>query len=238
VKTRGVWGETQLEAILEQLLTKTQYEKNVCVKPGSGESVEFAIKLPARNGENAVLLPIDAKLPLDIYQKLINAQEMADLELIEQFTKEMESAVKRQAKSVATKYIEPPITTDFAILFVPIEGLYAEILRITGLMEAVQQEYKVIITGPTTFSAILNTLQIGYRAVAIQQRSSEVWNMLTLVRKEFVKFVDLLSKTKIKLDQASKTIGDAEIKTRKIQKHLKNIEFESDKSFLDNNSEL
>ncbi len=232
VKTRGVWGEAQLEGILEQLLTKSQYAKNVVIKKGSAENVEFAIKLPSKNGGIPILLPIDAKLPLDIYQNLVQAQEIADIELVGRYTKELENAIKRQARNISTKYIEPPITTEFAIMFVPIEGLYAEILRITGLMEVVQHEYKVIITGPTTFSAIVSTLQIGYRAVAIQQRSSEVWGMLTVVRKEFARFMDLLSKTRLKLDQASKVIGEAESKTRNIQKHLKNIEF--DKEVEDN----
>ncbi len=227
VKTRGVWGEAQLHAILEQLLTPSQYLKNVRIKAESAESVEFAIKLPSKHDDSNILLPIDAKLPLDIYQRLLSAHEASCAEDVQLYTKELLYAVKKQAKLIAGKYIEPPITTDFAIMFIPIEGLYAEILRITGLLELLQQEFKIIVAGPTTLSAILNTLQIGYRAIAVQKHSNEVSKMLTIVRKEFAKFSDLLGKTRIKLDQASKSIGDAQNKSHNIQKELKSIEMGS-----------
>ena len=227
VKTRGVWGEIQLETILEQMMAINQYEKNVSVKPNSQERVEFAIKLPAKDHDGVILLPIDAKFPMDLYQKLSDAQEKVDLVAIEIFSKDLETAIKKQAKSISDKYINIPVTTEFAIMFLPIEGLYAEVLRIPGLIEFVQQNYHIVMTGPTTLSAILSSLQMSYRTIAIQNRSNEVWQLLALIRKEFLKFSELLSKTKIKLEQASKVIGDAESKTRTIEKRLKNIEIDS-----------
>jgi DNA recombination protein RmuC len=233
VKTRGIWGEVQLEAILEQMMSPHQYEKNVSVREGSLEKVEFAVKLPSKEQDGSILLPIDAKFPLDVYQKLVAAQDATDIQMIELFSKELEQAIKRQAKMICDKYINSETTTEFAIMFLPVEGLYAEVLRAPGLVEFVQQSYHVVITGPTTLSAILSSLQMGYRTIAIQKRSSEVWSLLAAVRKEFVKFADLLSKTKLKLDQASRVIGDAETKTRTIQKHLKNIEIDKDISIDD-----
>lgn len=227
VKTRGVWGEIQLETILEQMMAINQYEKNVSVKLNSQERVEFAIKLPAKDHDGVILLPIDAKFPMDLYQKLSDAQEKVDLVAIEIFSKDLETAIKKQAKSISDKYINIPVTTEFAIMFLPIEGLYAEVLRIPGLIEFVQQNYHIVMTGPTTLSAILSSLQMSYRTIAIQNRSNEVWQLLALIRKEFLKFSELLSKTKIKLEQASKVIGDAESKTRTIEKRLKNIEIDS-----------
>ena len=228
VKTRGVWGEVQLEAILEQMMSAHQYEKNAMIKKNSQERVEFAIKLPAKDHEGNILLPIDAKFPLDVYQKLVSAQDMVDLAAIEVFSKELETSIKRQAKMISDKYINIPYTTEFALMFLPIEGLYAEVLRIPGLSEFIQHNYKIVLTGPTTLSAILSSLQMGYRTIAIQNRSNEVWQLLAIIRKEFLRFSELLSKTKIKLEQASKVIGDAENKTKTIEKRLKNIEINVD----------
>ncbi len=235
VKTRGVWGEVQLEAILEQMMSAHQYEKNISVRENSLEKVEFAVKLPSKEEEGSILLPIDAKFPLDIYQKLIAAQDTVDVQMIELYSKELEQAIKKQAKMICDKYINTPITTEFAIMFLPVEGLYAEVLRIPGLSEFVQQNYRIVITGPTTLSAILSSLQMGYRTIAIQKRSSEVWSLLAVVRKEFIKFADLLGKTKTKLDQASRVIGEAETKTRTIQRRLKNIEIDQDDISLNDN---
>lgn len=228
VKTRGVWGEVQLESILDQMMSSHQYIKNVSVKEGSMEKVEFAVKLPSKEDDSFVMLPIDAKFPLDVYQKLIAAQDVADIPMIETYSKELEQAIKKQAKMISDKYINVPITTEFAIMFVPIEGLYAEIMRIPGLMEYIQHNHRIVVTGPTTLSAILSSLQMGYRTLAIQKRSNEVWKLLAVVRKEFVTFSDLLGKTKLKLDQASRVIGDAETKTRTIQRKLKNLEIVGD----------
>lgn len=225
VKTRGTWGEVQLERLLEQLLTVDQYEKNVATRQGANERVEFAIKLPGRDADNTtVWLPIDAKFPLEDYQKLVSAQEHADLPLIEEAGKQLEQRIKAEAKSIRTKYIDPPRTTDFAILFLPIEGLYAEVLRRAGLAEHLQQEYRVSIAGPTTLAAILNSLQMGFRTLAIEQRSSEVWKLLGAVKTEFGKFGDVLEKTKKKLEQVSNSIGEAEVRTRQIQRKLKGVE--------------
>ena len=229
VKTRGIWGEVQLEAILEQMMSMHQYEKNVCVRKNSQERVEFAVKLPSQeqDGYN-ILLPIDAKFPLDVYQKLAAAQDIVDINAIDIFTKELENAIKKQAKMICDKYINTPHTTEFAIMFLPTEGLYAEVIRIPGLSEYVQLNYRVVLTGPTTLAAILSSLQMGYRTIAIQKRSDEVWKLLAVIRKEFIRFADMLSKTKVKLDQASRVIGDAENKTKTIEKRLKNIEIDQD----------
>jgi DNA recombination protein RmuC len=231
VKTRGIWGEVQLEAILEQILTPNQYIKNSQITKNSQERVDFAIKLPNKDGSDEyILLPLDSKFPMDIYQKLIFATETNNLEEIETARKELDIAIKTQAKKIAEKYIIPPHSTDFAIMFLPIEGLYAESLRSPGMIEELQRNYKVIVTGPTTFTAILNSLQMGFRTLAIEKRTSEVWKILSTVKSEFIKFADILSKTRVKLDQASRVIGDAEVRTRAIQRQLKEVEV----STLDN----
>lgn len=225
VKTRGVWAEAHLEAVLQQLLNSGQYMKNIAVREGSLEKVEFVVMLPTANSEESILLPIDAKFPLDVYQRMVSILESGGKEEdIKNASKELEVAIKKQAKIISEKYVNPPRTTEFAIMFLPIEGLYAEVLRTAGLAEKVQSEYKILITGPSTLAAILSSLQIGYRAVAIQKHSSEIWNLLSVVRKEFVKFGDILNKTKLKLDQASQVIGDAQSKTRTIQRHLRYID--------------
>ena len=226
VKTRGTWGEIQLENLIEQILTNDQYAKNIITKVGSTERVEFAVKMPGRseNKDGVCWLPIDAKFPMEDYQRLVNAQELADVALIEETSKALENRIKGEAKSIFEKYIDPPNTTDIALLFLPVEGLFAEILRRPGLFEKIQTENKVIITGPTTLSAILNSLQMGFRTLAIEKRSSEVWNLLSAVKTEFGKFGEILEKTQKKLQEASNTIDDASKRTRAIERKLKDVQ--------------
>ncbi len=223
VKTRGIFGEVQLEGILEQILTPSQYSKNVAVKPKSTNRVEFAIKLPGREEDGHIWMAIDAKFPLADYQKLCEAQEINDTVAIELQSKLLENAIRREAKTIAEKYIAPPYTTDFAILFLPTEGLYAEVLRRPGLVDGIQREFKIVVAGPTTFSAILNSLQMGFRTLAIEKRSGEVWNILDAVRVEFANFIGLLSKTRIKLEQAGQSIMKAERKSLRIDRRLKGL---------------
>jgi len=220
VKSRGTWGEAQLGNLIEEVLTPEQYEKNVMTKKGSRDAVEYAVKLPGSDDVSQVWLPIDAKFPLEDYQKIIQAEEIGDVQALLDLRKALETRIKAEAKDIHTKYIDVPYTTDFGILFVPVESLYAEVLRIPGLFETIRREYKVIITGPTTIQAILNSLHMGFRTLAIQKRSSEVWEVLGVVKKEFGKFGDLLEKTQEKLEQAGKTIEDAVKKTRTIEKKL------------------
>lgn len=226
VKVRGIWGEMQLKTLIEQVLTPEQYAENISVKKGSREVVEFAIKLPGKNElkEDIVYLPIDSKFPLDDFQNLIEAQENGDKLRIDEHRKALEIRIKNEAKSISTKYIDPPATTDFAILFLPIEGLYAEVLRINGLLDFIQREYRVVITGPANFMALLNSLQMGFRTFAIQKRSSEVWRLLGIVKTEFVKFGDVLDKTQQKLDLASKELGEASKRSRSIERKLQNVQ--------------
>ena len=225
VKTRGIWGEIQLENLLEQILTIEQYEKNVATIPNSCERVEFAIKLPGKHiHEGSVWLPIDAKFPQEDYQRLLDAQDKADTALIEECAKSIENRIKSEAKDIKNKYVCAPYTTEFAILFLPIEGLYAEVLRRPGLCEFLMQKYKIIVTGPTTLAALLNSLQIGFRTLAIEKRSSEVWSILGAVKTEFGKFGDLLEKTNKKLQEASNVIDAAARKTRTIERKLKTVE--------------
>jgi DNA recombination protein RmuC len=225
VKTRGIWGEIQLGNLLEQILTPEQYEKNIATVPRSNERVEFAIKLPGRSeSQESIWLPIDAKFPLEDYQRLLEAQEQADIVIADQCTKNLEVRIKAEAKDIMTKYISVPSTTEFAILFLPIESLYAEVLRIPGLCELLMNKYKVVITGPTTLAALLNSLQMGFRTIAIERRSSEVWTILGAVKTEFSKFGDLLDKTHKKLQEASNSINTAAQKSRTIERKLKNVE--------------
>ena len=225
VKTRGLWGEIQLGNILEQLLTIDQYESNVNTNPHTKDRVEFALKLPGKSvGVDNIWLPIDAKFPQEDYQRLLDAQEKANIEEIDKYTKALENRVKLEAKTIAEKYICLPYTTDFAILFLPTEGLYAEILRIPYLCDLLIREYKIIIAGPTTLSALLNSLQMGFRTLAIEKRSSEVWEVLGAVKTEFNKFGQLLEKTHKKLQEASNSIDTAAKKTRNIERKLKNVE--------------
>jgi len=226
VKTRGGWGEIQLENLIEQILTRDQYEKNVSTKKGSNDKVEIAIKLPGRNlsKNDIVWLPIDAKFPVEDYQRLLEAQESSNVTLINEAQKGIETRIKNEAKKIADKYIDPPHTTDFAIMFLPIEGLYAEVLRRPGIAETLQREYRVTISGPTTLTALLNSLQMGFRTLAIEKRSSEVWKVLGSVKNEFGTFGTLLEKTQKKLQEASNTIDEAAKSTRKIEKHLNKVQ--------------
>ena len=225
VKTRGTWGEIQLGNLLEQILTIEQYEKNVVTKKGSNERVEFAIKLPGREKkDNVVWLPIDAKFPMEDYQRLIEAQEQANVGLVDELGKSLENRIKSEAKDIRDKYIDPPQTTDFGILFLPIEGLYAEVLRRPGLCELLQRDYRVILTGPTTLAALLNSLQMGFRTLAIEKRSSDVWALLAAIRVEFAKFGEMLDKTHKKLQEASDTIESATKKSRTIERKLNKVQ--------------
>jgi DNA recombination protein RmuC len=226
VKTRGTWGEIQLGNILEQILTAEQYSTNVATRKNSGERVEFAVKLPGRDYKNGevVWLPIDSKFPQEDYQRLMDAQEQGNSALAEEAAKAMELKVKSFAKDIRDKYIDPPGTTDFGIMFLPTEGLYAEVLRRPGLCDCLQRDYRIVAAGPTTLIALLNSLQMGFRTLAIEKRSSEVWTLLGAVKTEFGKFGDILDKTQKKLQEASNTIEDAARKSRNIGRKLKNVE--------------
>ena len=223
VKTRGVFGETQLAALLEQVMAPEQYEKNVATRPGSRERVEFAIKLPGHD-DVPVLLPIDAKFPIEDYQRLQAAQEAGDKAALEMAEKALEARVKLEAKTIAEKYVEPPHTTDFALLYLPFEGLFGEVLRRPGLFDQIQRQFRVTICGPTNLLAYLNSLQMGFRTLAIQQRSSEVWKVLGTVKSEFGKFAEVLANTKRQLQTVANTIDQAEVRTRQIERKLKDVE--------------
>ncbi len=223
VKTRGTWGEVQLGALLEQVLTQEQYSANVSTK-GGGERVEFAVKLPGKDSDDVVWLPIDAKFPMEDYQRLMDAQERADIEDVEMQGKQLENRVKACAKDIREKYLNPPKTTDFGILFLPTEGLFAEVIRRTGLIEFIQRECRVVIAGPTTLWSILNSLQMGFRTLAIQKSSSEVWNVLGEVKTEWSKFGAALENVEKKLNQASKSIDDAKKRSRAVDRKLRNAQ--------------
>lgn len=225
VKTRGTWGEVQLGAMLEQVLHPDQYAANVAVKEGS-ERVEYAVRLPGPGVElnGTVWLPIDAKFPIEDYQRLIEAQEKADVEGMEAAGKWLETRVKASAREICEKYLNPPRTTDFAILFLPIEGLFAEVIRRAGLTETLQRECRVVIAGPTTLWSILNSLQMGFRTLAIQKRSSEVWNLLAAVKTEWTKYGDMLDMVHKKLHQASDSIEKVKVKSRAIERKLKDVQ--------------
>jgi len=224
VKSRGTWGEAQLGNLLEEILTPEQYGKNVQTKRGSRNNVEFAIKMPGNNDSNHVWLPIDAKFPLEDYQRLVEAQEQGNLVLIDEAGKALEVRIKSEARDIRDKYLNPPHTTDFGILFLPVESLYAEVLRRHGLFEQIRREFKVIIAGPTTAQVILNSLQMGFTTLTIQKRSSEVWTLLSKVKTEFGKFGDLLEKTHKKIQEAGNTIEDAVTKTRGIEIQLNKVQ--------------
>ncbi|MGN6490789.1 MAG: DNA recombination protein RmuC [Agriterribacter sp.] len=228
VKTRGNLGEIQLGAILEQILSPEQYEHNAVVKQHSSERVEYAIKFPGRmNDAAALLLPVDSKFPNEDYQRLLDAYDnagIADARELETAGRHFENAVKKNAKDIQDKYINPPYTTDFAIMFVPTEGLYAEILRRTGLFESLQREYRITVVGPTNLVAFLSSLQMGFRTLAIEKRSSEVWQLLGAVKTEFGNFGTVLEKTKRKLEEAAATIDKAGVRTRAIERQLRKVE--------------
>ena len=223
VKTRGVWGEIQLENLLEQILTKDQYLCQVNINPSNQDRVDFVIKMPGKDDSGEVYLPIDAKFPIEDYQRLIDASEQGNKEEVDLAVKGIERRVKEEAKKIKEKYILIPKTTDFAVMYLPIEGMYAEVLRIPGLCEHLQQEYKVVVCGPTTLSALLNSLQLGFKSLTIEKRSSEVWNLLSVFKREFTKFVELLAKTQKKLTEASNTIEFATKKSRTIERKLKDV---------------
>ncbi len=225
VKTRGTWGEIQLETLLEQMLTPEQYGKNIKPVPGSSAIVEFAIRLPGRSDDDKpVWMPIDAKFPKEQYERLLDAFDAADIEGVASAGKALESAVKLEAKSIAEKYVCPPHTTDFAILFLPTEGLYAEVVKRAGLLDTLQREYRVTVAGPVTLTALLNALQLGFRTLALEKRSSEVWTVLGAVKTEFSKFGDVLAKTRDTLEKAARNIESAEVRTRQMERKLKNVE--------------
>ncbi|MCH7343854.1 DNA recombination protein RmuC [Pelomonas sp. CA6] len=229
VKTRGIFGEVQLAALLEQVFTPEQYASNVATVPGSAERVEFAIALPGPKGRDdashaPLWLPIDAKFPREDYERLLEAQERGDPAAAETAAKAIETRLRLEARSIRDKYVAPPHTTDFGILFVPTEGLYAEALRRPGLVESLQREHKVMLAGPTTLLATLNSLQMGFRTLALEKRSAEVWEVLSAVKTEFGKFGEVLAKTKKKLDEASNVIEQAETRTRQMSRKLKTVE--------------
>lgn len=225
VKTRGIFGEVQLAGLLEQVFTPEQYASNVATVPGSSERVEYAIRLPGQRDDGAPLwLPIDAKFPREDYERLLEAQDRADAAAVEVSAKAIETRLRLEAKTIRDKYIAPPHTTDFGMLFVPTEGLYAEALRRPGLVESLQREHKVMLVGPTTLLATLTSLQMGFRTLALEKRSAEVWEVLGAVKTEFGKFGEVLAKTKKKLDEASSSIEMAETRTRQMTRKLKGVE--------------
>jgi DNA recombination protein RmuC len=225
VKTRGTWGEVQLEMLLEQVLTPEQYGKNVETIAGSGNRVEFALKLPGNvDGGAPVWLPVDAKFPKEQYERLLDAADRADADGVAQAGRELERAVRGEAKTICEKYVSPPQTTDFALMFLPTEGLYAEVMRRPGLADDLQRELRVSIAGPSTLSAILNSLQMGFRTLALEQRSSEVWQVLGAVKTEFGKFGEVLSQTRMTLEKAAKNIENAEVRSRQMARKLKSVE--------------
>jgi|LSQX01.1.fsa_nt_gb DNA recombination protein RmuC len=224
VKTRGVWGEVQLGALLAEMLSERQYVANAAVRPDTQERVEYAIRLPGRDTDAPVLLPIDAKFPVESYERLVLALETGEREPADNARAAFLSALRKEAARISSKYIAPPYTTDFAVMFLPIEGLYAEALRLPGLAGDMQRDYRVVIAGPTTFSALINSLQMGFRTMAIEQRSAEVWQLLGSVKNEFADFAQLLDKTRQRLKQAADSIDSAARKSSSIQRRLRTVE--------------
>lgn len=224
VKTRGIYGEVQLGAIIEDILNKAQYEENVVTKKGSSDRVEFAIKMPGKDDDSLVYLPIDSKFPVENYSRLITAYENGEKAEIEKYSKALAADVKEQAKKISTKYLDPPMTTDFGIMFVPTESLYAEILRIPGLSDEVRQKHHVSITSPSTLPVALNGLLMGFKTVAIEKRSAEVWQTLGAVKTQFGKFSDLLEGVQKKLQESANKIESAKTTSRQIERKLKNVE--------------
>ncbi|MFZ1864235.1 MAG: DNA recombination protein RmuC [Polyangiales bacterium] len=226
VKTRGTWGEVQLGALLDQILTPDQFDRNVKPWPDSRDVVEFAIRLPGANDnpDQCVWLPIDSKFPQEDYLRLVEASDNGDVAAVQQAQNALIRSIQDSAKDVSTKYLNPPLTTDFAILFLPTEGLYAEALRHPGLVERLQREHRIVVAGPTTLAAVLNSLRIGFRTLAIEQRSSEVWKVLGAVKTEFGKFGDVLTKVKRQLDTAGRTIEETGVRTRAMERKLREVE--------------
>ena len=224
VKSRGTWGEMQLGAIIDNVLTPEQFARNVKTVPGSDELVEFAVRLPGRGDEHPVWLPIDSKYPVEQYQRLMDAQEAADKAAILSTGNAFETSIRQEAKKIFAKYVSPPHTTDFAVLYLPTEGLFAEVMRRPGLVEAVQNECRVMITGPANLAAMLNSLQMGFRTLAIEKRSSEVWSLLGAVKTEFAKFGDVVEATKKSIDAAAKKFDEVGTRTRAIQRTLRDVQ--------------
>jgi len=225
VKNRGSWGEVQLDNILEQTLTQEQYARAVRVRPDSAEAVDIAVRLPGRGDDSTpVWLPIDSKFPREDYERLLDAQEQGDAEAARQQGNQLERAIRVQAKSISDKYIVPPHTTDFAVMFLPTEGLYAEVIRRPGLVDLLQREHRVVVAGPTTVTALLNSLQMGFRTLAIEQRSSEVWSLLGAVKSEFGKFAGILEKAEKQITTVGRSLGEAGRKTRTIERRLRSVE--------------
>ena len=226
VKSRGGWGEVQLDNILEQTLTPEQYARGVRVRPDGVESVDFAVRLPGRDPHDdaPVWLPIDAKFPREDYERLLDAQEEGDHERVRAMGAQLERAIRVQAKSIQDKYVVPPHTTDFAVMFLPTEGLYAEIIRRPGLVDVLQRDHRIVVAGPTTVTALLNSLQMGFRTLAIEQRSGEVWKLLGAVKSEFGKFAGILEKAERQINTVGKSLGDASRKTRTIERRLRGVE--------------
>lgn len=223
VKTRGIYGEVQLGNIIEDCLTDNQYVENYITKAGSKDRVEFAIKMPGKANQN-VFLPIDSKFPIENYSRLLAAYDAGDKAAIETYRKALTTDVREQAKKISTKYLDPPATTDFGVMFVPTESLYAEILRIPGLSDELRQKYNITLASPSTLPVILSGLTMGFRSVAIEQRSAEVWQTLGAIKTQFVKFGDLLAATKKKLQETTNKINDAEVTSRQIERKLKDVE--------------
>jgi DNA recombination protein RmuC len=224
IKTRGLWGEIQLGSLLDQILSPEQYEKNVITKEGSKERVEYAIKLPGRNENKVVYLPIDAKFPLESYYKLLDAYDKGDKELIKKFKSDLEIAIKNAAKDIQQKYIDPPNTTDFGIMFLPSESLYVEVLKIPGLIEEIQSNNRIIIAGPTTLAGLLNSLKMIFLAIAVEKRSSEILALFNEIKTQFNHFVNLLEKASKKLQEVSSDIEDAIKRSEKIEQKIENIQ--------------
>ena len=223
VKTRGIWGEMQLGNLLCAVLTKEQYAENIAVVPSSLERVEFAVRLPGKDTDT-VYLPIDSKFPVEDYARLQEASQSGDIAAVDAARKALLQQIRTEAKRISGKYIAPPHTTDFAVMFLPVEGLYAEVVQQTDLVDGIQREQRVVIAGPSTFSALLNALQMGFRTLAIEKRSGEVWKLLGTVKADFGAFSDVLEKTQLRLRQASESIDSAFVKTRNIQRHLGRVE--------------
>ncbi len=223
IKVRGTWGEIQLENILEHILTPEQYDKNVEIKK-NGQRVEFAIKLPGKEEGKTVYLPIDSKFPQESYLKMLDAYEKGDIVEVEKLRAELQKSINKFAEDISKKYISPPLTTDFAIMFLPTEGLYAEVLKFPGKVEEIQRKYRIIITGPTTLSALLNSLRIGFKTLAIEKRSSEVWKILAAVKTEFIKFGELIEKLKKQVNTISNTLEQTDKRTKIMERKLKEVE--------------
>jgi DNA recombination protein RmuC len=223
VKIRGGWGEVQLESLLEQMLSPEQYERNVCTKEETREVVEFAVKFPGR-GEEPLLLPIDAKFPLDDYQQLVDAHDAGDLAVVEAAGRRLETSVRNSAKGIHDKYLNPPRTTDFAILFLPTEGLFAEIVRRPGLADRIQSDFRILVAGPTTLAAILSSLQMGFRTLAIEKRSSEVWRVLEAVKTEFLKFGGVIERVNKNLDTARNQMDSLATRSRAVTRRLRDVQ--------------